>query len=220
MHLKDRLPRAPVSSRRGYGQSPRTAKLVSAPRRLFAFSPALIVVLIFAASLAGGRGLPAKDGIGNFGQVGNLLYRGSEPNVVAIKSLQRLGVKLIINLCMPDEASKTEAADAQANGILYTNLPLRGVGRPAELQVAQILSLIENSSVPVFIHCKHGCDRTGTIVACYRIRHDRWTNTDALHEAEYYGLSRLERAMRKYIAEFGKPAPAPVIPDAVARARS
>ena len=32
---------------------------------------------------------------------------------------------------MPDDAWKQEAAEAQANGIFYTNVPMRGLGRPA-----------------------------------------------------------------------------------------
>ena len=35
---------------------------------------------------------------------------------------------------------------------------------------------------PVLIHCRHGSDRTGLIVALYRILYQNWTKEDALEE--------------------------------------
>ena len=29
---------------------------------------------------------------------------------------------------------------------------------------------------PIFVHCRRGKDRTGTVIACYRIQHDGWAN--------------------------------------------
>jgi protein tyrosine/serine phosphatase len=165
----------------------------------------LPALLVGPHSFAGQRGLPASEGILNFGKVSNTLFRGAQPDSDGIKNLAHLGVKTIINLRMPDDVWKPEASEAQANGILYTNVPLRGLGRPATGQITNLLALIQSLPGPVFIHCEHGCDRTGTIVACYRIQHDQWTMKDALLEANKYGLSRLERGMRKFIADFAKP---------------
>ena len=86
---------------------------------------------------------------------------------------------------------KDEAAEAAAAGILYTNIPLKGLGRPTDAQVAQVLAVIEASSGPVFVHCEYGCDRTGTVIACYRIRHDQLTGATAQAEADRYGMSKL-----------------------------
>jgi protein tyrosine/serine phosphatase len=51
----------------------------------------------------------------------------------------------------------------------------------------------------VFVHCRRGVDRTGTIVACYRIAHDHWENRKALAEAEANGMSWTEIAMKYYV---------------------
>jgi protein tyrosine/serine phosphatase len=153
------------------------------------------------------RGLPAREGIGNFGKVNDHLYRGAQPDATGLKNLARLGVKTIINLRMSSDAWKTEEAEARANGITYTNIPMKGFGRPKPEQAARALAIIETMPSPVFIHCLHGCDRTGTIIACYRIRHDHWSIEPALLEAKRYGLSSFSRGMRKYILEFGKPSP-------------
>jgi protein tyrosine/serine phosphatase len=160
--------------------------------------------LIAAACVAGTRGLPEKDGIGNFGQVDEVLYRGAQPDEVAIQSLKRLGVKTIVDLRTGTNMSKREAAAAQANGIVYTNVPFKGTSRPTDEQINRVLALIQTSAGPVFVHCQHGCDRTGTVIACYRIQHDGWSTEVALQEANQYGMSKLERGMRAYVIDFGK----------------
>jgi len=152
----------------------------------------------------GERGLPAEEGIQNFGKVSDGLFRGAQPGTAGISNLVRLGVKAIINLRMPDESWKDEEIQARAHGILYTNLPMHRLGKPADDQVRKVLSLIETLPGPVFVHCQHGCDRTGTIIACYRMKHDHWSYNDALREAERYGLSAFERGMRDYINQFAK----------------
>jgi len=162
------------------------------------------LLLVAALSAVGERGLAPTDGIRNFGKVSDSLYRGAQPDAAGITNLTRLGVKSIINLRMANDVWTPEAAAACASGIAYTNVPLKGTGRPADAQVATLLALIETLPAPVFIHCKHGCDRTGTIIACYRIRRHGWSNDAALQEAWKYGLSIWERGMIKFIREFGK----------------
>lgn len=167
----------------------------------------LLAILFLAAngvSNVEARGLPAQQGILNFGKVSDTVYRGAQPDAAAIASLERLGIKTIVNLRMSDDVWKGEDAEARAHGITYTNLPMRGVGRPTDDQVLAVLKVIETLPGPVFIHCRHGCDRTGTIVACYRIKHDQWQGEKALAEAVHYGMSWLERGMKSYVADFAR----------------
>ncbi len=55
---------------------------------------------------------------------------------------------------------------------------------------------------PVFVHCKRGADRTGMVVAVYRISHDQWENKKALSEAKSYGMSFFERAIQHYVMDY------------------
>jgi len=94
-------------------------------------------LLVLDASLAGARGLPASEGITNFGKLDAHLFRGAQPDATGIEHLKALGVKFIINLRMPGDVVETEASEARANGINYTNVPLAGLGRPADLEVSK-----------------------------------------------------------------------------------
>jgi len=152
---------------------------------------------------AGQRGQPPQEGILNFGKINDNLYRGAQPDAAGMANLKKLGVKTIINLRQPGKSWVAEVEQARAQGLVFTNIPLSGLGRPKDQDVRLILAAIKGLPSPVFIHCEHGCDRTGTIIACYRIQNEKWSNAAALAEAEYYGISKLERGMRKFILAFG-----------------
>ena len=164
----------------------------------------LCLLFLIALPAAGERGLPPSEGIDNFGKINDCLYRGAQPDATGIKNLARLGVKSIINLRLTNDVWKAEATVDSSSGILYTNVPLNGLAPPTHAQVATLLALIETLPAPVFVHCQYGCDRTGTIIACYRIRQGGWPNQAALDEARKYGISKLEFGMINYIRNFGK----------------
>jgi tyrosine-protein phosphatase SIW14 len=141
----------------------------------------------------------------NLYQVNAQLYRGGQPDRGSLALLARLGVKTIINLRGADERTRAEEQEASALGLRYYNVPLPSLSRPDAATVERVLALIADAEAqPVFVHCKRGSDRTGTIIACYRIRHDGWTAQAALAEARRFGLSRFERGMKHFIEDYAR----------------
>lgn len=139
-------------------------------------------------------------------QVDEHLYRGGQPSNKELKALQTVGVKAIIDLRGAGERSKREEQTVEALGMKYYSVPLRPMAAPTDKQVALLLSLIADSNNwPVFIHCERGKDRTGTVIACYRISHDGWPNKRALAEAVDDGLNIFERSMKNYIRHYRPP---------------
>jgi tyrosine-protein phosphatase SIW14 len=164
----------------------------------------VVVLLLIAAAGAPSRE-PEKEILPNFHQVNEHLYRGAQPLAGGMKELASRGIKTIINLRGEDEGTRVEEAEAEAAGLRYFSVPLPGFGRPSDEQVEKVLAFIDDAkNWPVFVHCHHGEDRTGTIIAVYRISHDGWTVERAKKEAKHYGMSRFQFAMKDYIEDYAR----------------
>jgi protein tyrosine phosphatase (PTP) superfamily phosphohydrolase (DUF442 family) len=146
---------------------------------------------------------PSYKELPNFQKVDDNLYRGGQPARGGIKRLAELGVKTVINLRGAGSLERAERKEAGAAGLRYFSIPLAGWGRPDDRRVAQVMTIINAAeNWPVFIHCKRGSDRTGVIVALYRISHDEWTGRQAVAEARQHGMSWLSIWMKDYISDF------------------
>jgi len=53
-----------------------------------------------------------------------------------------------------------------------------------EDKIVLALQLIQNRHGSIIIHCKHGADRTGLIIALYRIIFQGWDKKSAIDELE------------------------------------
>jgi tyrosine-protein phosphatase SIW14 len=140
--------------------------------------------------------------IPNFHQVNDHVFRGAQPAADAWQALAKLGVKTVIDLRRPDEHSTdAEAQAVTAAGMKYFNFPMKGVVAPSDEQVSKILAMLD-SKEPVFIHCKRGADRTGAVIACYRIARDGWQHKQALSEAKSLGMSWTQVGLKRYVMSF------------------
>ena len=139
----------------------------------------------------------------NFAKVDQHVYRGGDPTAVGLTELGAMGVKVDLDLREKGDATEVERKEAEKLGIKYVNIPMKPFSAPTDDEMEQALSLlIRNKSGTVFVHCRRGKDRTGTVIACYRIRHDGWSNHDALSEARKQGMSFTERGMQAFILHF------------------
>jgi tyrosine-protein phosphatase SIW14 len=112
-------------------------------------------------------------------------------------------VKVVIDLRDGGSRSVEEQKKVEAAGMRYVSIPFAGMAAPSAANVAKVLALFNDASTgPVFVHCRRGADRTGTVVACYRISHDGWNNQNALLEAKKFGMSWTEIAMQHYVLKF------------------
>ena len=164
-----------------------------------------VFTLLVAAGLAfAGSDTPA---IANFHQVDGHLYRGAQPAPPEFQSLARMGIRTVLDLRDEEGHVSVEEKLVKAAGMRYISLPMNGLLAPTEEQISRALTVLEDSATgPVFVHCRRGADRTGTVIACYRIAHDQWANQQALDEANTFGMSWLERGMRSYVLHYRAPA--------------
>ncbi len=164
-------------------------------------SRALAVWLCLLPTVFGGD-LPAKH-VPHLDRVNDHIYRSGEPSTVGLQELGALGIKRVVDLRERSEATAFEKETLEKLGIKYTNIPFAALSAPSDSQVQSVLKLLtDNDPSPILVHCRRGKDRTGTVIACYRIQHDGWDNRRALAEAKEHGMSSLERGMREYILHF------------------
>jgi protein tyrosine/serine phosphatase len=165
---------------------------------------AVACLLALAVSISAQEDLRYKE-LPNFHRVSDHLFRGAQPSNAGIKKLSELGIKTIVNLRGTDELTTAQQKEAEAAGLRYFNIPMPGLSAPSDDQVARVMAIIDDpDNHPVFIHCKRGSDRTGTIAAVYRISHEEWTSDRAIAEAKRYGMSWAEFGMRSYIENYYK----------------
>jgi protein tyrosine/serine phosphatase len=158
------------------------------------------ILLAFGnAALAGGSdSVP----IYNFHQVHPGIFRGGEPiGAKAMDFLRAKHVKTDIDLQSNESDSKTfgetpagiasERQMANARGIVFVSAPM-DASVPVDANVAfQIFSVLgqihDPSHQPVYVHCLAGKDRTGLVMALYRVAYDGWSIEDAHDEMLKYG---------------------------------
>lgn len=136
-------------------------------------------------------------------RIDDRVYRGKQPKDGDFAELAHMGIKTVLDLRGGMIHKPREKKLVEAAGMQYVSVRLSGLFPPKEQQMATILALLEDPARgPVFVHCRRGDDRAGTVIACYRIAHDHWTNQRALDEARSLGISRFEPLMKRYIEKF------------------
>ena len=160
------------------------------------------VILLCSSAVLSGADAFAPH-VRNFDKVNEHLFRGGEPLLVGLQELAAMGVKIDIDLRQRGEGTDFEKHAADKLGIKYISIPFAGLSAPSNAQMQEVLSLLlNNQPQTIFVHCRRGKDRTGTVIACYRIQHDHWDNQRALAEAKQHGMSLTEWGMRAYILHF------------------
>jgi tyrosine-protein phosphatase SIW14 len=142
-------------------------------------------------------------GLRNFHQVNEHVYRGAQPAVWGYKTLASMGVKTVIDLRGEGISEALEEKLVKKNGMNFVSVPLDGHKAPSQDSITKLFGLFNDETKwPVFIHCRRGADRTGTVIACYRIAHDKWDNQRALDEAKSFDMDPAQKLMQKFILQF------------------
>lgn len=138
------------------------------------------------------NGLP---GLSNFATVSADLYRGAQPTAEGFRTLARLGIKTVVNL----RAFHDDAKLIQGTGLDYVHITFEP-WNPERGEVLSFLKIMADPlRRPVFVHCQHGADRTGTMVAAYRMVFQRWSLDQALVELPNFGFHRIWSNLKTFL---------------------
>ena len=152
-------------------------------------------------------------GLERFQQVDEKLYRGAQPDAAAFKRLKDLGIHTVINLRSESDAAKAgEQRLVESLGMRYVSLPIKDGNFFTrsriipEDTIRKFFAELDAAGGRVFVHCRRGADRTGALVAFYRIARNGWENQRAYEEARLVGMRSWYGGLKRQILGF-KPAP-------------
>lgn len=119
-----------------------------------------------------------RSGLPNLHKVSDVLYRGAQPDDEGYATLKAMGVTTVVNL----RGSRSNQEQIERAG-LKTVLVASDAWGMSDQNVAAFLKTVSDPSAqPVFVHCRHGADRTGTMCAAYRIAIQGWPKGEAILE--------------------------------------
>src|SRR5438552_2599512 len=156
------------------------------------------------APTASARHSPAKKqtvpGVKNFGEVTPFLYRGAQPSRKGFETLAAMGVKIVVDARL--SGKDAEKKTVTGFGMQYVAIPWHCLF-PRDKTLAQFLAVLgDNPKKKVFVHCRYGDDRTGMMIAAYRMAVEHWTPEEAWSEMQKFGLNRICFPLQSYEKSF------------------
>ena len=129
----------------------------------------------------------ASPGLPNLHRVNETLYRSAQPTKDGFAFLSRQ--PRLWNDDPPIKTVLSLRAFDDDDTLLPATSPLRleqirsKTWHPENEDVVKFLRIITTPSLqPVLVHCQHGSDRTGTMIAVYRVILDGWSKDHAVRE--------------------------------------
>jgi tyrosine-protein phosphatase SIW14 len=128
----------------------------------------------------------------DFGEVTTTLYRGGQPSKEGFHTLAKMGINIVVDL---RGSRKSERKIVTHLGMRYVAMPWE-CSFPKDKTFAQFLRLIqENPGKKIFVHCRVGDDRTGMMIASFRMAREGWSAERAEKEMEKFGFDFAHRRM-------------------------
>ncbi len=127
------------------------------------------------------------DGVPNLNQVAPNLYRSAQPTAAGFQALEKsLNIKADLDL----RDYHSDANFLTGTKITPLNVPMNALHITTD-EIVAALKLIKAKQAegPILVHCQHGADRTGVVIAMYRIIYQGWSKAQAIDEMEHGGFN-------------------------------
>ncbi|HEV8492926.1 MAG TPA: protein tyrosine phosphatase family protein [Candidatus Angelobacter sp.] len=165
----------------------------------------LIVLSLAAMPVSGDADQKLElPGVPRFIQVTPRLYRGGQPSEEGFQALAKMGIDIVIDL----RGSRRHERDLVTKlGMRYEAMPWH-CPRPKDHVFARFLLLLrQNPTKKVFVHCRLGDDRTGMMIAAYRMAEQGWTAQQAMREMKALGFAPWHHLICPSLAHYEKEFP-------------
>ncbi|MCA8950358.1 MAG: tyrosine-protein phosphatase [Planctomycetes bacterium] len=119
----------------------------------------------------------ATESLSNCYRVAPGLYRCAQPSDDGMRELERLGIRSVVNL----RQLHSDRDEVDGTGLVSFEVPL-GTSDLSYRDLVAALAAVVAAPEPVAVHCWRGSDRTGAVVAAWRVAIDDWAPAAALDE--------------------------------------
>jgi tyrosine-protein phosphatase SIW14 len=143
------------------------------------------------------------EGIPNFGWVTPRLYRGGQPSAEGFRELAHMGIDIVVDT----GRSKRDERLIENLGMTYVSLPWYCPFPKDEVFARFIKITRDKPHRKIFVHCRLGDDRTGMMIAAYRMSQEDWTAQEAMQEMHEFGYRSLHHLMCPGLAGYEKSFP-------------
>jgi protein tyrosine phosphatase (PTP) superfamily phosphohydrolase (DUF442 family) len=131
-----------------------------------------------------------KKLIPDFGEVTPTLYRGGQPKERGFEALAKMGFQIVVDLRGDRDSEREEVTRL---GMQYVSAAWQ-CSFPKDSIFVDFITLIRtNPGKKIFVHCRVGDDRTGMMVAAYRMAEQGWGAERAKKEMTTFGFSFVHR---------------------------
>lgn len=113
----------------------------------------------------------------NLYRISDALYRSEQPSRAGFEKLDSINIANVLSL-------RNRVGDnfrARKSNVQLRRVKINSWRMSYENIVAS-LEIIRDADKPILVHCLHGSDRTGAVVAAYRMAFEGWSKEDAITE--------------------------------------
>lgn len=182
-----------------------------AKKYLFSFLVFFVLSIMASYSIArdsaaGAAARPAEwavpleiKGLSNLHQVTPMIYRSAQPDKNSGSVISELGIKTVLSFRKRDKDEPLHSTP----GVTFKRYPLYTWDIEEEDILAVLRIMNDPANQPILVHCTHGADRTGLMMASYRMIIQGWTKEAAIAEMkkgeyEYHVIwKNIERRIHK-----------------------
>ncbi len=127
------------------------------------------------------------------------LFRSAQPSAAGFRELEALGIKSVLDVAGGDGDDES----SRGTKLKLFHVPMSAFSLRNDRVVEALRILVDPKNRPLVIHCQHGADRTGAIVALYRVIVQGWSKEDAVREMDEGGFhhSSLFRNLDRYVLD-------------------
>ncbi len=117
------------------------------------------------------------SGLDNFYCIDTGVYRSEQPGYEGFRALEEYGIREVLSL----RNFHTDTRKARGTSLCLHHIRTRA-SKISEAEVTEALRIIKDRTGPIVIHCWHGSDRTGAVIAMYRIVFQGYSKEEAIRE--------------------------------------